>query len=687
MKCQGISEKISEFLKQHNYLTNTNGNLHFLVRCIFLKYLADHHRIDFDLNENSIRKNFTLDYFLGIWQGCEVQGIPWEEDSQEPLPLGSIIWEWVSDFVKGSPSFEGENPVIIGELYETCIHLSHKKSQGIFYTPENLADFMAGNLLDKHEVDESDLKYRILDPACGSGSLLSSAYDRIFFIYGEGKSLTEKKTLHKTLLEESIFGIDKDPLACLVTRLVLVLKGDDYVRPLGIKCGDILSEDLIPEGSVDFIIGNPPYVGHKEIDGGYMKNLKKRYPMVYQDKGDLSYCFINRGWELLKADGQLIHITSRYFLEAYYAKTLRHFLKASFEVQEIIDFNGLRIIPGVGVDPAIIKLKKKERVSLNHVIRVKRFHICNHKKEAYPQLINSLNQKYNNESSPWEAFDVKQESLKDDLWRLYSPMTLGIIAKIEEKTPFTLDNVVQSFQGIITGNDKAFIFDDDNEALNHFDQNHLKPWIKNKDVGVFFIKDPQKKILYTNEIDAIQTYPQVMNHLEKHREKLAQRRECKNGKLPWTAIQWGRDPEHFNGRKIIFPYKATKNRFAIDEQKCYFSADIYGLILKPRLYHQVTEEFLVILLNSRLYNYYFKSFGKKLGDKLYEYYPNTLMMLGIPDIKEENTKLFKGFYDKILHICNIGNPEDLPEILSEIDHWFYEYFNLSEAEIWAVENE
>jgi len=687
MKLPGISDKISSFLKQYNYLTNTNGNLHFLVKCIFLKYLRDHHRIDFESNEKKLRKNFTLDYFLELWHGSQIQGNPWEEQSGEPLLLGDKVWEWVCDFVTTVPSFKGENPVMIGELYEECIHLSHKKNQGIFYTPENLANFMAGNLLNNNEVGENDEFIRVLDPACGSGSLLSATYDQLFNTYGEHRSPTEKKMFHQTLLEKSLFGIDKDPRACLVTRLVLVLKGEDYVRPLGIKCGDILSEDLIKEGSMDAIIGNPPYVGHKEIDSVYMKSLKLRYPEVYQDKGDLSYCFINRGWELLKPEGRLLHITSRYFLEAFYAKPLRHFFKTNFEVEEIIDFNGLRIIPGVGVDPAIIKVRKKEKVKVDHAVKVKRFHIKNHKLADYSQLINSLDESVESESIPWDAYEVKQKALSDDLWRLYSPITLEIITKIEEKTPFTLENVVQSFQGIITGNDKAFIFDNTDEAMHQFEENQLKPWIKNKDVGVFTIADPQKKILYTNGIESVETNPQVMKHLQKYKEKLFQRRECKKGKLPWTAIQWGRDPEHFNGRKIIFPYKATKNRFAIDDKKCYFSADVYGLILKPRLYHQVTEEFLVILLNSQLYNYYFKSFGKKLGDKLYEYYPNTLVKLGIPDVKDENTKVFKEFYDRIIKLLNNGETGDLSGVLREIDDWFYDYFDLSEVEIMEVEKQ
>lgn len=92
-----------------------------------------------------------------------------------------------------------------------------------------------------------------------------------------------------------------------------------------------------------------------------------------------------------------------------------------------------------------------------------------------------------------------------------------------------------------------------------------------------------------------------------------------------------------------------------------------------------------MLLNSRLYNYYFKSYGKKLGDKLYEYYPNTLLRLGIPDIKDETIKFFKASYDRIVNLKKSGNTAESDQILAEIDRWFYDFFELSQAEIVVIE--
>jgi adenine-specific DNA-methyltransferase len=93
----------------------------------------------------------------------------------------------------------------------------------------------------------------------------------------------------------------------------------------------------------------------------------------------------------------------------------------------------------------------------------------------------------------------------------------------------------------------------------------------------------------------------------------------------------------------VFPYKSSSNRFALDKGS-FFSADIYCLLLKNE--SSYSYNFLLRLLNSRVYEYYFKTFAKKLGDNLYEYYPNNLMKLRIPPFTniEEETDAFLSKY-------------------------------------------
>ena len=52
----------------------------------------------------------------------------------------------------------------------------------------------------------------------------------------------------------------------------------------------------------DYIIGNPPYIGHKILDKDYKKFLLSEYKDVYRDKADLYFCFYKKSIELLKKD-------------------------------------------------------------------------------------------------------------------------------------------------------------------------------------------------------------------------------------------------------------------------------------------------------------------------------------------------------------------------------------------------
>lgn len=92
----------------------------------------------------------------------------------------------------------------------------------------------------------------------------------------------------------------------------------------------------------------------------------------------------------------------------------------------------------------------------------------------------------------------------------------------------------------------------------------------------------------------------------------------------------GRKQDIFEKKKIVFPYKSSHNIFAVDKGS-YFSADIYCLLLKENSFF--SYDFLVKILNSKLYEFYYKTYSKKLGGDLYEYYPNNVMKMLVPEME------------------------------------------------------
>lgn len=252
--------------------------------------------------------------------------------------------EWLDDFIEelaGDDSHYLFNiiPVeILGSVYERFLGkvvLANgkvvpkpevRKAGGVFYTPRFISDYIIERTIGRRLAGLSPdqvTKLRVLDPACGSGSFLLRAFERLCQWYiewlmahpseqKEDKCYVDKAgNLHLTpgfkrkILTANIFGVDRDPQAVEVTQMSLylkVLEGENqmslerdhvlfpretYLPDLSdnIKCGNSLvgpdglrnftdeeletvrpfpwSRDfpsIMKAGGFDFVIGNPPYV-------------------------------------------------------------------------------------------------------------------------------------------------------------------------------------------------------------------------------------------------------------------------------------------------------------------------------------------------------------------------------------------------------------------------------------------
>ena len=122
--------------------------------------------------------------------------------------------------------------------------LEVRKAGGVYYTPAYIVDYIVENtvgaLLEGATPAEAE-KLRVLDPACGSGSFLTGAYqylldwhleyyrahpgqyrNRVREIAGEGMILTTAEK--RRILLNNIYGVDLDQNAVEVSKLSLLLK-------------------------------------------------------------------------------------------------------------------------------------------------------------------------------------------------------------------------------------------------------------------------------------------------------------------------------------------------------------------------------------------------------------------------------------------------------------------------------
>lgn len=582
-------------------------------------------------------------------------------------------------------SKENIDIVNISKQYEYSMNEESKKRIGCFYTDKFIVKYILRCALEERDVIENPF-VKILDPSCGCGYFLVEAYDflkniyikeiyKINSLHPQLKLLPEK--IHDHILKNNIFGADIDENAVRIASAGLMQKCYEVNAEPNIICCDslmdwentYLAERGFWEGGFDIIIGNPPYIGHKKLSGAYRKVLNHIYGDIFRDKADISFCFIKSSIDRLRPGGKLCFITSRYFMESPSGRAIREYVKENTQIQSIVDFYGVRIMKGISVDPAIITVKKGCQDGKNQ--------INVYKAKSSLKMIEGEDIFKDMKDGPhFQSFKLCQGSLKNDGWSLCSENTLSIIDKIERKSKYRLSDICVSFQGIITGCDKAFVIEKEDIEKYKIEKELVKPWIKSSSIDKYRVRKSKRYIIYSDLIDDTERYKNSIDYIEKYREKLILRRECRNGTRKWYQLQWGRDRALFDKRKIVFPYKSSKSRFAIDQGN-YCSADVYGMYIKNDSL-SISYEFLLGLLNSSLYEFYFKSFGKKLGEDMYDYYPNTVMRLMVPS---QDNLIAQLAGDIISDRC--GDAED--EYMKEIDRRVYDIFGIGDDDIRVIE--
>ena len=341
--------------------------------------------------------------------------------------LGHIFEQSISDIEELKKSISGE---------EFDQKKSKRKKDGIFYTPQYITKYIVENSIknwldDKRkELGEDDLpklnekdyifdiakknytknyrkhiefwqQYReavrnikIIDPACGSGAFLITAFefllnynkyldDKIFDLVGTSDLFSDRT---KKILQNNIFGVDLNKESVEITKLSLWLKTADKNKTLAslennIKCGNSLIDDpeiagnlafnwekefpeIFANGGFDIVVGNPPYVlcqpsNTNEKTLKFYNNFE-----VSSYKIDLYHLFFEKGIILSKNNGYISFITPNTYLVNKYNLKLREFILRNTQIKEIINYKNI-VFEDANVDVSTIILKKSKYTDEN----------------------------------------------------------------------------------------------------------------------------------------------------------------------------------------------------------------------------------------------------------------------------------------------------------------------------------
>ena len=185
---------------------------------------------------------------------------------EEALEKSTLFHEIIEEIIALLVDEAISSDTFIGQIYEALLSTEDKKALGQVYTPAAIIEEMIGEAIKDKGVN---LNSKILDPSCGSGYFLIALTQYL------------KKHLDyslKEIIEEMIYGVDINPVAVYLTKASLALLTEEILDLSHIVCQNFLAEDNTLR--FDFIIGNPPYIGHKKLDRPYRLFLMDKLTLM-----------------------------------------------------------------------------------------------------------------------------------------------------------------------------------------------------------------------------------------------------------------------------------------------------------------------------------------------------------------------------------------------------------------------
>lgn len=475
--------------------------------------VLDHVKIDDDLLYSHTEKLSGYDYQSEI--DVNILGHIFENSLNEIEEITSEIEGHQTDKSKSKRKKDGVfyTPKYITKYIvdNTVGKLCEEQKQKIQLNEEEYTNDKKKTAKVKKELKEKLDQYRewllqltICDPACGSGAFLNQALEFLITehryidelhakLFGDAIVLSD---VENSILENNLFGVDLNDESVEIAKLSLWLRTAQPNRKLNnlnenIKCGNSLIDDptiagekafnwqnefpkVFANGGFDVIIGNPPYVGEKG-HSNIFEALKKipKWNEYYRRRSNTYYFFIKQGLDLLKYNGIQSLIIPREFITADWANKVRKEILEKSKINEIVDFNDIKVFDDAGTTSLILthtKLTDKE-TNYNFILKSIR-----QTKEISMELFESKKDK---------IIDINDLDFSGEkIWSFYQNTILT------DKTIVPLITLFDISQGLVTGADKV-------------GNKHLISGLASEDMvgrGIFILKEGIDIISTTNPI-------------------------------------------------------------------------------------------------------------------------------------------------------------------------------------------
>lgn len=317
-------------------------------------------------------------------------------DDEAPLVSPKDVRE-IYNVINSMKPLHGCGFDLFGAVYEMFANNKEKKDFGEYFTRRHYTHILSKLLLAEEKYFNKDRKFKLFDPACGTGGFLTEGFKVLHSSYAQSKTLT--KDANHFLEKECFYGMDVRPENISRTKLNMFLVGDGHTNMVD---ADTLSRNFEGE-QWDYIITNPPYGSG---------TTKAETSSVSSNRTEIA--FLCKIIKLLNDGGRACIVLPDGVLENPSLYKLREELLEKCEVYSIISLPKFAFAPYTKEKTYAVYLRKKNKNATKMqsapiwMYIIDNDGLANSDKRFHTKLRNNMNGWMHDEISGWVSTDGEE---------------------------------------------------------------------------------------------------------------------------------------------------------------------------------------------------------------------------------------------------------------------------------------
>jgi hypothetical protein len=471
-----------------------------------------------------------------------------------------------------------------------------------------------------------------VEPSCGAGAFLGPMVERLLTSCRQhGSDITSATNAIRAfdLLEDNAEIARKGVVAQLIDGGV-GQQDSDALASAWVTSGDFLLAHH-DEQSVDFVLGNPPYIRLENLPTERNAAYRQACPTM-RGRSDIFIGFIEMGLRLLRPDGALGFIVADRWMRNQYGAALRAFVAERFSVDAVIEMHDVDAFEEeVSAYPAVTVIRRQPQV-----------------RPLIASTTRSFGEHDARQLTVWASSPRPEPLVLDGVhaatlpgwfdgeesWPSATPEQLAVLAELEQRCPPLEDKSTGTKVGIglATGADEIYITRDSSAV----EPERMLPLLMARDLASGSVAWSGTYLINPWDEDGLvnlDDWPRLHNYLEAHGDRLKARHTAVKAPARWHKTIDRVTPGLRATPKLLLPEMKASAHPVLDEGAYYPHHNLYHLTSSAW-----DLEVLGGLMLSDVANLFVGSYCVKMRGGCYRFQAQYLRRIRVPRLDQVDAR-------------------------------------------------